>query len=212
MPLKDAARDARYLVNRGYSKESVVRFVSDHYRLLQEQRFVLTRVVVASGTATKRKEKMTPVEMLHGRVLFIDGYNVLISVESLLAGKQVYLCDDGFIRDTQGIFRSYRMSRLTKDALSAVFDLLACACLAKAEFFLDRQISMSGQLAAMVRQIMAEHRVPGTASTMQDVDRQLKECNGIVATGDGNVIDASSQAMDIPAEIARRLGLEPFIL
>jgi hypothetical protein len=212
MPLKDAAQDARYLVDRGYPKESAVRFVSDHYRLPEEQRFVLTRVVVASKTAMKRKEKMTSVETLQGRVLFIDGYNVLISVESLLGGMHVYLCDDGFIRDTKGIFRSYRMSHFTKVALSAIFDLLAWACLAQAEVLLDQQISMSGQLAAMTRQIMAEHRVHGTARTMQDVDRQLKECDGIVATGDGNVIDALDEVVDIPAEIARRLGLKPLIL
>jgi hypothetical protein len=210
--LKDAAQDARYLVDRGYPKDSAVRFVSDHYRLPEEQRFVLTRVVVTSETAVKRKEKRTHVETLRGRVLFIDGYNVLISVESLLAGKQVYLCDDGFIRDTQGIFNSYRMSHLTKVALSAVFDLLAWACLGQAEVLLDQQISMSGQLAAMTRQVMAEHRIPGTARTMQNVDRQLKECGGIVATGDGNVIDAADEVLDIPAEIARRLGLKPLIL
>jgi hypothetical protein len=189
-----------------------VRFVSDHYRLPEEQRFVLIRVVVSSKAAAERKEKIIPLEMLRGKILFVDGYNVLISVESILAGKQVYLCDDGLIRDTQGIFRSYKSSDLTKVALYAVFELLAKAYPDNVEVLLDQQISMSGELAAMIRQVMAENGIPGTARTVQDVDRQLKECGGIVATSDGNVIDAASLVVDVPAEIARRLGCKPLIL
>jgi hypothetical protein len=189
-----------------------VRFVSYHYRLAEDQRFVLIRVVVSSNTAAERKEKMIPLEMLRGRVLFVDGYNVLISVESILAGKPIYLCDDGLIRDTQGIFRNYKTSDLTKAALDAVFKLLAKTRPDSVEVLLDQQISMSGELAAMIRQLMADHGVPGTARTVQDVDRQLKECDGIVATSDGNVIDAASQVVDVPAEIAKRWGCKPPIL
>jgi hypothetical protein len=210
--LKNAAQDARYLVNRGYPRESAVRFVSDHYRLAEEQRFVLIRVVISSKTAAKRKEKMIPLEMLRGSVLFIDGYNVFISVESILAAKPIYLCDDGFIRDTQGIFRSYKTSVLTNVALDAILNLLDEACPDRVEVLLDQQISMSGELAAMIRKLMAEHGVLGTARTVQDVDRQLKECGGIVATSDGNVIDASSLVVDVPAEIARRWGFEHLVI
>jgi hypothetical protein len=189
-----------------------VRFVSDHYRLPEEQRFILIRVIVSYNTATKRKEKMMPLEMLRGRVLFIDGYNVLISAESILAGKPIFLCDDGLIRDTQGIFRSYKTSDLTKAALDVIFKLLAKACPDSVEVLLDQQISMSGELATMIRKLMAEHGVAGTARTVQSVDRQLKECDGIVATSDGNVIDAASQVVDVPAEIAKRWGCKPPIL
>jgi hypothetical protein len=210
--LRSAARDARYLVDRGYPKESSIRFVSDHYRLPEEQRFVLTRVVVSSYTAKTRRDKIQPVEALLGRALFIDGYNVLITVESLLGVKPVYLCDDGFLRDIQGIFRSYRRSDLTLPALEAIFDLIASACPAEVEVLLDQQISMSGQLAELMRRIMAEYEVPGTARTARDVDFQLKEMNGVIATADGSIIDAMASVTDIPGEIARRRGVEPLVL
>jgi hypothetical protein len=199
-------------VDRGYPKESAIRFVSDHHRLLEEQRFVLSRVVVPSDVAKARRDKIQPMEALYGRALFIDGYNVLISVESLLGGKPVYLCDDGILRDVQGIFRSYRTSDLTALALDAIFDLLPYARLARAEVFLDQQISMSGQLAELIRRIMAEHEISGTARTTQDVDRQLKKIEGVIATADGNVIDAATEVVDIPREIARMRGTKPLIL
>ena len=209
--LRAAARDARYLVDRGYPKESAIRFVSDHHRLPEEQRFVLTRVVVASDTAKARRDKIQPLKALHGRALFIDGYNVLISVESLLGGKPVYLCDDGFLRDVQGIFRNYRHSDLTAPALDAIFDLLACACPAVTEVLLDQQISMSGRLAVMTRMAMAEHDVLGMVRTAQDVDRQLKEMKGVIATGDGTIIDAAVRVVDLPGAIAGMNEIEPLI-
>ena len=186
--------------------------MSDHHRLLEEQRFVLTRVVVASDTAKKRRDKIQPLEALHESALFIDGYNVLILVESLLGGKTVYLCDDGFLRDIRGIFGSYRPSDLTAPALDAVFDLLSFACPAVTEVLLDQQISMSGRLAALIRQTMAEHNVPGMVRTALDVDHQLKKIEGVIATGDGTIIDAAVNVVDIPGAIAKMWGVEPFIL
>jgi hypothetical protein len=209
--LKAAARDARYLVDHGYPKESAIRFVSDHHRLPEEQRFVLTRVVVASDTAKARRDKIQPLKALHGRALFIDGYNVLISVESLLGGKPVYLCDDGFLRDAQGIFRSYRPSDLTAPALDAIFDLLASACPVVTEVLLDQQISMSGRLAVLMRRVMAEHDVLGMVRTAQDVDRQLKEMKGVIATGDGTIMDAAVSVVDIPGAIATINEIEPLV-
>jgi hypothetical protein len=199
-------------VDRGYPKVSAIRFVSDHYQLPEVQRFVLTRVVVASDTAKARRDKIQPLESLHARALFIDGYNVLISVESLLGGKPVYSCDDGLLRDIQGIFRSYRPSDLTAPALDAIFDLLRSACPAVTEVLLDQQISMSGRLAELIRRIMAEHDVQGMVRTARDVDRQLKEMVGVIATGDGNIIDAAVSVVDIPGAIARMRGFEPLIL
>lgn len=199
-------------MDRGYPKESAIRFVSDHHRLLGKHRFVLTRVVVPSDTARARKYKIQPLEALHGRVLFIDGYNVLISVESLLGGKPLYLCDDGFLRDVQGIFRSYRPSDLTVPALDAIFALLASACPAVTEVLLDQQISMSGQLAVLTRRTMAEHGVPGIVRTARNVDFQLKEIKGLIATADGNIIDEALSVVDIPGIIARMSGIELLIL
>lgn len=162
--------------------------------------------------AKKRKYKIQPLEAIHGRALFIDGYNVLITAESLLGGKPAYLCDDGFLRDVRGIFRSYRPSDLTVPALDAIFDLVASACPAVTEVLLDIQISMSGRLAVLIRRTMAEHDVPGIVRTARDVDRQLKRSEGLIATGDGNIIDEAISVVDIPGVIAGARGVEPLVL
>lgn len=199
-------------MDRGYPKESSIRFVADHYRLPEAQRFVLIRVVVASAQALSRRIKLMPLEAVKRQDLFIDGYNVLIAVESILGDRPVYLCDDGLLRDAQGIFRSYKTSELTDPALSQILDLLAIADPSRTEIIFDQQISMSGSLAARVRVMMAERSLPGTAMTAKDVDHQLKIAKGVVATSDGNVIDAASRVIDLPLEIARRNCIDLLVL
>jgi hypothetical protein len=207
--LRRAAKEARYLVNRGYPKDSAIRFVSDHHLLPEEHRFVLKRMIVAAERARSRRAKAQSLETLSANEVFVDGYNVLITAESLLADYPVYLCDDGFLRDTRGIFRSYKISRLTSPALSLILDLLAQAKPSRVEVLLDQQMSRSGELAELVRGMMAERGLPGTARTARDVDHQLKVAKAGVATSDGNVIDAAKRIYDLPAEIAKRLGISP---
>jgi hypothetical protein len=202
----------RFLVDRGYPKETAVRFVSDHRRLPEKERFVLMRVIVPAVQARLRRKKILQLRDLRGAAVAVDGYNVLIATESILACRAAYICDDGLLRDTQGIFRSYRSSGLTGPALSAVFELLATAAPASTDVLLDQQISMSGQLAQRIRERMAEWGLPGSVETAKDVDFQLKNSGKIVATSDGNVVDASVAVVDIPAEVARRMGVVPLSL
>lgn len=205
--LREAAADVRYLADRGYPKGSAIRFVSDHYRLPEEDRFVLARVVVPHKIAEARRKKARSIDNIREHILWIDGYNTIITTESLLKGLSVYQCDDGFLRDTQGIFSSYRASWVTILAQIKILEVLAEACPARTEFIFDQQISMSGSLASEIREEMMTRSLEGTARTARDVDRQLKDTKAVVATGDGNIIDAASAVLDLPLEIAKREGI-----
>jgi hypothetical protein len=210
--LKRAAEEVRYLLDRGYQSGPAVRFVADHHRLPQESRFVLARVVASSTVAASRRGKLIPIEELCGRTVSIDGYNVLITIESLIIGAPVYLCDDGFLRDTRGIFRRYKSSDQTTLALSEIISILKESGVGWAELFLDQQISRSGELASQIRGMMTGFGVPGFAKTAKDVDRRLKLAKCPVATGDGAIIDEAIEAVDIPAEVAKRRRIKGVVL
>jgi len=168
--------------------------------------------VASSAVAASRKGKRIPARELSGRTVFIDGYNVIITVESLILGATLYLCDDGFLRDTRGIFRRYRSSDNTILALREVLSILQESGVDRAEFLLDQQISRSGALAAKIRDMMVEHAVPGSAMTAKDVDRRLKLADHPVATGDGAIIDEAQKVVDLPAEVAKRRRIEAVAL
>jgi hypothetical protein len=73
-------------------------------------------------------------------------------------------------------------------------------------------MSRSGELAEMVRGMMAERQLCGVARTARNVDHLLKTAKRIILTSDGNVIDSVDYIMDLPAEIGRRSGMKPLIL
>lgn len=199
-------------MDRGYPKGSAVRFVSNHHRLAKEERFILMRVIVKSDVAQARRSRMLKLEDLKDQTIFMDGYNVLITTESVLGGYPVYSCDDGLLRDSRGIFRSYKTTSFTVPALNRILDILVLAGPAKTEVLLDQQMSRSGELADLIRGMMAERRLCGTARTARNVDHLLKATKGIVLTSDGNVIDSLAHFMDLPQEIAKRSGIKTLIL
>ena len=199
-------------MDRGYPAASAVRFVCDHHRLAEDQRMVLQRVIVPAGTALFRIDRVLSLDEIRGREIFLDGYNCIITTESLLEGFAVYLCDDGFLRDTRGFFRRYRASKSASRPIKEILGLLAEAGPSRAVFFLDCQISRSGELTAEIRGLMAQMGLDGDALCLRDVDRQLKCCRKIVASSDGIIIDSATEAIDLPAEIARRWGIKARII
>ena len=92
------------------------------------------------------------------------------------------------------------------------FDDAAIRLLVTNGMLLDQQMSRSGELAELVRGMMAGRGIPGTARTAGNVDRLLKVSEAVVATSDGNVIDAADRIYDLPREIAKRRGIVPLFV
>jgi len=201
--LHEAGDDLRLLLDRGYSKQHALRFVSDHYRLESRWRYVLSRAVHPSAVVAQRKEKRVECAMLDGEVLWVDGHNVLITIESMLKEDELFLCDDGFLRDTRGVFRSFRLTDMTLRAVRLVVELLHAVRVQEAHFVFDRRLSKSGELASHVWHSLSEAEVPGDATTSDAVDFLLKHAHGVVASADGPVVDATERVVDLPQCVLR---------
>ena len=207
-----AVTDIRYLLDRGYPEKGAITFVCNHYRLDIKWRYVFTRVVFGRDTIKSRMEKTVKCEDLEGAVVLVDGYNVLIGVESALKGEPVYLCDDGFLRDTRGVFRNYRCSGLTERAMDEILGVLRGVAPFRVEFLFDSQISKSKEMARWVEVKLKDAGLEGCAGTSIHVDYDLKQSNGIIATADGSIIDEVAKAVNIQACVLKRLHLSPVII
>lgn len=195
MSLRDAVSDIRYLLDRGYPKEGAVGFVCNHYRLGGESRHILSRTILAKDVSEKRRKKFLPCEEIEGNGIVIDGYNIIIGMESILL-KKAYLCDDGVIRDVRGVFRNFKVSKNTETAIELIFRFLKENNPADICFFLDSQISKSGVFARNLREKMRHYGLKGDAKTSKHVDYDLKISCGIVASGDGVIIDAAEKTVN----------------
>ena len=209
------ARDIRSILRWGYPKFATIRFVADHSQLSAEERHILTRVIMPPEKVVSRTRKKVACTDIKDRNILLDGYNVLLSVDSLLKNEPMWFCDDGYIRDTRYYFSKARQAEDIEEALNAVLKFLSEAHPKSATFLLDAQISRSGELAGFIRRKMKEKEISGEAITSKTVDFELKaagknpENNLIVASSDGIVIDSILQVLDIPACLMEKMGIEP---
>lgn len=207
--LKNAIEDVRYLLDRGYPRRGAIYFVCDHYCLDLGARYLFSRVVYSKKTAASRRARTVSWEYIKGKEIWVDGYNILIGVESAFKGDPVFLCDDGFIRDTRGFFRNYRCSIETMNAIKEILKVLITGAPSQVFILFDAQISKSGELARWVNKKMIETGLSGRADTSKHVDLDLKSCNRTVATSDGSIIDTVESVVDIQGRILRDLHIRP---
>lgn len=199
------ARDIRSILRWGYPKFATIRFVAEHSQLSAEERNILTRVIMPPEKVVSRIRKKIACDGIRNRDLHLDGYNVLLSVDSLLKNEPLWFCDDGYIRDTRYYFSKTSQAEDIEEALDSVLEFLSEASPKSITFLLDSQISRSGELASFIRRKLEEYGIRGEARTSKTVDFDLKTEGGdpkknlVVATSDGIVIDSVLQVLDIPA-------------
>lgn len=204
--LKQAARDLRYLLNRGYPRGASLELVGNRYNLRSEERHLLHRGVFSDEDVRARKKKTIPLSKIRNRELAIDGFNVLITLEAGLSNRPLILGDDGFIRDISGLSSNYRQTELTEMALRFTLQFIKKLRPRKTLFLFDAPMSKSGLLAKKVRDLLKKEEIQGEAQTHPYPERILNGFSGIIATSDTAIIDRSRTVVDMAGEILRRSG------
>lgn len=196
-------RDLRYLLDHDYPRDSAVNFVSNHYRLPLGERHLLARCVFSKREVAAHRRKAVGAGAVRGKRLGVDGYNVLITLETLLTGKRIIRCDDGYIRDLRAIFGKYRATPATAHGLSALVQTVTNAKPKFVVVYFDKQVSRSGELAAEVRHGLKRAKLNGNASAVGGVDMKLRAFD-VVASSDRAVIERAKAVWDLPVELLKR--------
>jgi len=202
--LQNAAEDFRYLLNRTYSRKAALELVGNRYQLTADERHLLHRGVFSDEDSGWRGAKKVPFIQIRNRDLAIDGYNVIITIESALSGRPIVLGDDGFIRDISGLSGDFKKSKTTDEALQLIFNGLRKTTPHHTLFLFDAPISKSGALAQEVRDQMKREGLPGDAQAIKVPEKILIGFPGVVATSDTAIIDRSEKAVDLAAAILRK--------
>ncbi|WP_088858308.1 DUF434 domain-containing protein [Thermococcus profundus] len=200
MSLLDAYRDLKYLLNRGYPKKSALKFVGDHYRLPLRGRYLLARCVFPDAWIDEVRRKLLKPEELAGKPLAIDGFNVLITLESLRDGEAI-LCEDGLVRDLkyQG---KYRLNERTSEVIEMTVEALFRLKVSEAIFLYGKNIPKSGEIRKTTEEILQRFGVSGEVRLARNPDFELKSFEN-VATADTAIIDAVKGVFDLAAYAGR---------
>ncbi|MEM6804024.1 MAG: DUF434 domain-containing protein [Bacteroidota bacterium] len=204
--LNQAVYDLSWLRSRGYADKSGLKLVGDRYKLKQRQRKALYRAYCTDHAQESRASKELSLREVRGKKLAIDGYNLLISIESGLAGGLVFNCRDGTYRDIASIHGTYRRVEETLPALKLIGKSIKDLGIESSHWFLDQPISNSGRLRHMMLEIAQAHEFTWEIDLVNNPDKAIAELEGHVAiSSDGWILDESESWFNLNRYIIDQL-------
>ena len=190
--LNKAVHDLSWLLSRDYSEKSAIELVGNRYRLNVRQRKALLRAVCSDEARDLRQKKCLQAAAIAQRSLVIDGYNLLITIESGLAGGIVIACRDGCYRDIASVHGTYRKVEETLPALTMIGVQLQQLEVTEVLWLLDRPVSNSGRLKGIMGDLAGQYGFEWEIELVNSPDKEIvKQTDHIAVSSDGWVIDHS---------------------
>lgn len=186
--LQKAQQEIEWLIDRGYKVSPVLKMVGNHYQFSVRQRNALKRSTASSEEVKLRKSKCVCIDSLKDKCLYIDGFNLIITLETAFSGAPVILCNDGTYRDLAGLRGTYRIIDKTDYALDAVGRKIDDMQIRRVNFLLDRGVSNSGRLKKFILEYSVNWHACVEVNLMDDVDSFLYEKDRVV-TSDSIILD-----------------------
>ena len=188
--LRTAVEALSWLLTKGYAEPSSLKLVGDRHQLRERQRTLVSRAACTDGQLARRESVRVLGEQIENQRVFIDGFNLLITIEAALSGAVLFTGRDGAIRDLSSVHGSYRSVEETEFALSMIGECLESLHPASVKWLLDQPVSNSGRLAQRIRDLASSRNWPWEVDLMMNPDRELMELHGeIVVTSDSLILD-----------------------
>jgi hypothetical protein len=203
--LQHALEDLYYLLSRDYPIKAALALAGNRYQLVKRQLQALQGMACSENELRKRKNtEMSPAD-LKGETILLDGFNILIILETALSGGFVFEGLDGCYRDISSVHGSYRTVQTTEEALILIGKTLQQLQLQKVIWVFDAPISNSGKLKGTCYEIASEHHFPWEIRLDNAPDKYLIENSGLIGSSDGWVLDECKSWFNLGAYIIHHL-------
>ena len=206
--LRTAVGEYSWLLSRGYAVDSALKLVGDRYQLTARQRMAVRRSACADEAVRKRADATTTPSQASGQTLAIDGYNLLITIESALSGGLIIVGRDGCYRDIASVHGTYRKVEETIPAVELIVDFLAERGFPRIDWYLDKPVSNSGRLKVIITDVIRSRSSTGSplrwnVDVVDSPDAILRECDNPIVTSDSAILDRCHTWINLAAEIIR---------
>lgn len=199
---RQAARDYRFLLDRGYASKPSLVLVGDRRRLSAEERLILFRGVATTEDSENRRRKLR--REARGSVLLLDAYNAAFVLVHYRIGKPCFLSTDGLLRDAGANYGRVPHDELLFRAFGELAAAAVALGFARAEAFLDAPVSRSAEHAAALRSAFAAAGLEAGVFLCPSADGAITSrlaAGGdeslLVASGDSVLADAAPAVCDI---------------
>jgi hypothetical protein len=187
--LRAAVSDLSWLLGRGYAETAALKLVGDRWSLTERQRAAVRRSACSDAALARRRHHQAAPDVLRGRPVAIDGFNVLTTIEAALGGAVILRARDGCDRDLAGVHGSYRKVEETVPAIHLVGERLAALGLEPGLWTLDSPVSNSGRLKGVLLEIARARGWSWQVELVISPDPLLARSPEIVATADSAILD-----------------------
>lgn len=205
--LNAAAQEMMFLMNRGYDAKSAYTFVGNHHLLSERQRMALARITSTEAALERREQKRL---LQAPESLVLDGFNTIITLEVALSGSLLLEGMDGTIRDLAGLRGSYRIVDKTVRAVELLLGWLEELGVRSALFYLDRQISNSGRLRALLLDRAVNSGIQVQVELHPGVDGVLSRMKNVV-TADAIILDKCDSWFNLNRGLIEKLVSDAWI-
>lgn len=215
--LRTAVSEYSWLLSRGYAVDSALKLVGDRYNLGARQRMAVRRSACTDEAVGKRVDAaMTPSQAID-QALAIDGYNLLITIESALSGGLILVGRDGCYRDIASVHGTYRKVEETIPAVELIVDFVSAQGFTRVDWYLDKPVSNSGRLKVIIAEVIGSRRSAGrrsswNVSVVDSPDAILRVCDNPIVTTDSGILDRCHTWINLAAEIIRTRVPDAWIL
>lgn len=205
--LYKASEDLVYLLNRGYKIKGASTFIGNHYLLSERQRLALIRGISKNDDIKTRKYK--EVNDFSGtKVIHIDGFNTIITLEVALSNSLIIKAMDETIRDLAGLRGTYSVIDKTEIAIKLIGDFLLEHKIERTVFYLDKPVSNSGRLKMKILEIFKDTELEVEVLNIENVDSILKSKENVV-TSDAIILDNCINWINLNKYIIEKNILNP---
>lgn len=207
-----AVTELSFLLDRAYSPEASLKLVGDHHQLRARARMAVLRAACGEQARTRRLAQRVDSGALRGEPVILDGFNCLICVEAMLSGAPVFRGRDSALRDLSSVHGTYRTVQETERAIDLMLGTLEICGIGSLRVLLDRPVGNSGRTRSAFLARAGDAALPIEVELRDDVDRELTRAQAIVASSDSWVIERAARWFDLPALVAERHDLAPWLI
>ena len=198
--LRKAHEEIKWLLDRDYKLESIINFVGGRYQFSTRQRDALKRGTCSTKNKILRKSKELNVNEQKDKILNIDGFNLIISLEVALSGGTLIVGDDGLIRDLAGLRGNYRLIDKTDIAIEYLFKFLKSKEVKIINIYLDSPVSNSGNLKFRILEHSKKYNIITNVNLVNNADVVLEKLDYIV-TSDATILDKCKSYINLSRDI-----------
>ncbi|MDR6465679.1 DUF434 domain-containing protein [Chryseobacterium sediminis] len=187
--LKLAVEDMRYLLTREYPEKAASDLVGNRYRLKTRQIQALRGASASDSQLYSRQSKHVETLDLKGKMVYLDGFNVLILLESLLSEAYIFEGLDGCFRDLSGVHGTYKRVNQTLSAVELIAAFYQKNQIQKLVWIFDKPVSNSGRIKQIILEFAEQHQLNWEADLQFNPDKFLAESSEIIISSDAWILD-----------------------